>query len=92
MGSPISGTMAEIFPRQLENSISKHLTYTRILSFYTRYVDILLINDSTRTNTDSIVQYINSIHNSILLNPTMESANTINFLDLSITRKQTHLY
>ena len=38
MGSPISGTMAEIFLQKLENSIIKHLTDTRILSFYTRYV------------------------------------------------------
>ena len=68
MGSPISGTMAEIFLQQLENSIIKHLTDTRILSFYTRYVDdILLIYDSTRTNPDNILQYINTIHNNITL-------------------------
>ena len=92
MGSPISGTTAEIFLQKLENSFIKHLTDTRILSFYTRYVDdILLIYDSTRTSPDNILQYINTIHNNITLNPTMESANTINFLDLSITRKPTHL-
>jgi len=52
MGSPISSTMADIFLQQLENSIIKHLTDTRILTYYTRYVDdILLIYDSTRTNT-----------------------------------------
>ena len=78
--------------QKLENSIIKHLTDTRILSFYTRYVDdILLIYDSTCTNPDNILQYLNTIHNNITLSPTMESANTINFLDLSITRKPTHL-
>jgi len=52
MGSPISSTMAEIF-LQLENVIIKHLIDAKILSFYTRYVDdILLIYDSTRTNPD----------------------------------------
>jgi len=92
MGSPISGTMAEIFLQQLENSIIKHLIDTRILSFYTRYVDdILLIYDSTRTNPDSILQYIDTIHSNIQLSPTMESTNTINFLDLSITRGPTYL-
>ena len=91
MGSPVSGTMAEIFLQKLENSFIKHLTDTRILSFYTRYVDdILLIYDSTRTNPENILQYANTIHNNTL-SPTMESANTINFLDLSITRKPTHL-
>jgi len=33
MGSPISGTMAEVFLQQLENSIIKHLIDTKILSF-----------------------------------------------------------
>jgi len=47
MGSPISGTMTEIF-LQFENSIIKHLIDAKILSFYSRYVDdILLIYDST---------------------------------------------
>jgi len=88
MGSPISGTMAEIFLQQLENNIIKHLIDTKILSFYTRYMDdILLIYDSMRTNPDNILQYIDSIHSNIQLSPTMESANNINFLDLSITRR-----
>jgi len=53
MDLPISGTMAEIF-LQLENSIIKHLIDAKILSFYTRYVDdILLIYDSTHTFSSS---------------------------------------
>ena len=53
-GICISSTMAEIFLQQLENSIIKHLIDAKILSFYTRYVDdILLIHDSTRTNPDN---------------------------------------
>ena len=56
MGSPISGTMAEIFLQQLENTIIKHIIDAKILSFYTRYVDdILLIYDSMRTNPDNIL-------------------------------------
>jgi hypothetical protein len=92
MGSPISGTMAEVFLQHLEEAIIKHLIDATILSFYTRYVDdIFLIYDSTRTNTDSILQYINTINNSIQLSPTLESNNNINFLDLSITKKPTCL-
>jgi magnesium-transporting ATPase (P-type) len=86
MGSPISGTMAEVFLQQLENSIIKHLIDAKMLSFYTSYVDdIFLIYDSTRTNPDNILQYIDTIHSSIQLNPTMES-NDVNFLDLTITK------
>ena len=92
MGSPISSTMAEIFLQQLENSIIKHLIDAKILSFYTRYVDdILLIYDSTRTNPDNILQYVDTIHSNIQLSPTMQSENNIHFLELSITRRPTCL-
>ena len=74
MGSPISGTMADVFLQQLENSIIKHLIDAKILSFYTRYVDdIFLIYDSTCTKPENILQYIDTTHSSIQLNPTMES-------------------
>jgi len=53
--------------------------------------DILLIYDSRCTNLDNILQYIETIHSSIQLNPTMESTNTVSFLDLSITRRPTCL-
>ena len=56
MGSPISGTMAEVFLQQLEKSIIKHFIDTKILSFYTRYVDdIFLIYDYTLTNPDTAI-------------------------------------
>ena len=84
--------MAEIFLQQVENSIIKHLIDAKILSFYTRYVDdILLIYDSTRTNPDNILQYVDTIHSNVQLSPMMESENNIHFLDLSITRRPTCL-
>jgi hypothetical protein len=90
-GSPVSGTMAEVFLQHLEESTIKHLTDTKILSFYTRYVDdILLIYDSTHANQDNILQYINTIHSNIQLSLTLESNIGVNFLDLSITRNPTH--
>jgi len=92
MGSLISSTMAEIFLQQIENSIIKHPIDAKILSFYTRYVDdILLIYDSTRTNPDNILQYVNTIHSNVQLSPMMESENNFHFLDLSITRRPTCL-
>jgi hypothetical protein len=92
MGTPISGTMAQVFLQHLEKTIIKHLIDTKILPFYTRYVDdILLICDSTHTNADNILQYIGTIHHSIQFSPTLESNNKVHFLDLSITRKPTCL-
>jgi len=73
MGSPISGIVAEIFLQNLENTHVKHLIEAKILSYYTRYVDdILVIYDSTLTTPDSIQRYFSSIHNNIQLNSTHE--------------------
>jgi hypothetical protein len=64
MGSPISGTMAEIFLQHLENTYVKHLIEANILCFYTRYVDdILVIYDSTLTTPDNELRYLSTIHN-----------------------------
>jgi hypothetical protein len=48
MGSPISGTMAEIFIQHLEDSFIKHLLDSKSITFYSRYVDdIFIIYDSS---------------------------------------------
>jgi hypothetical protein len=92
MGSPISGTMAEIFLQNLENTHIKHLIDSNILAFYTRYVDdILILYDNTLTTPDSIQQYIGTIHKNIQFNPTHENNHSVNFLDLTIYRKPHHL-
>jgi hypothetical protein len=92
MGSPISGTMAEIFLQQLESTIIRHLLDDKIICFYTRYVDdILLLYDKTHTNPDIITEYVNTIHNNIQLNPSTVVNNTVNFLDISITRNPPNL-
>jgi hypothetical protein len=92
MGSPISGTIKEVFLQTLEKSVIKHLMDNRTLTFYTRYVgDIFIIYDTTKTSPDDILQHISNIHHSIQLNPTHESDNNINFLNLTITRETNHL-
>ena len=92
MGSPLSGTMAEIFLQHLENSHIKPLLDSKRISFYSRYVDdILVILDATRTNPETIVRYANSMHSNIHLSPTLETNNQISFLDLLIIRKSQRL-
>jgi len=91
MGSPISGTIAEIF-LQLEKNHIKLLIDSNYLTFYTRYVnDILIVYDSTLTTHESMLQYINTIHSNIQVNPTQETNGNVSFLDLSVTRKPTCL-
>jgi len=70
----------------------KHLIVSKNLIFYTRYIDdILIVYNSTRITPESIVQYTDTIHNNIQLNPTKETNGNICFMDLSITRKPTCL-
>jgi len=88
MGSPISGITAEIFLQHLEQSHLKFLLDSKHITIYARYVDdILIIYDASRTNLDAITKYAGSIHHGLQFNPTLESYDRINFLDLSIIRK-----
>jgi retron-type reverse transcriptase len=43
-GSPISGTMAEIFLQHLENTRVKHLVDTNHILFYARYLDDIYLS------------------------------------------------
>ena len=86
--TPISGITAEIFLRNLEQSHLNLLLDSKHITFYARYVDdILIIYDASRNNLDAITQYAVCIHHSLQFNPTLESYDWINFLDLSIIRK-----
>ena len=59
---------------------------------YARYVDnTLIIYDSTLTSPTSVQHYVDTIHGNIKLNPTHETKEKFNFLDLSITRKPASL-
>jgi hypothetical protein len=87
MGSPISNIIAEIFLQHFETLLMKQLIDTKNITYYTRYVDdILLIYNSQHTSPEMINNFINQIHPSLQLNPTHEHNNSINFLDLLITR------
>ena len=51
--------------------------------------DILVIYDSVRSNENDILNDLNSIHNKIKFTHENEINNTINYLDLTITKKPT---
>ena len=92
MGSPLSGTMAEIFLQNLEDLHIKPLLDSKYIMFYSRYVDnIVIIYDANRTNPETIIRHANSIHNNMQLSPTLEADNQISFLDLLIIRKPQQL-
>jgi hypothetical protein len=60
MGSPISGTMTEIYLQYLQTIYIKHGLDNKETVFYKRYVDdILIIYDQRKTNEEIILHQIN---------------------------------
>ena len=92
MGSSISSLVAEIFLQQYEDANIKHLLDTKKLAYYARYVDnIQIIFNMTKINLHTVNTYIDNIHSNIKLNPTHEEQNSIDFLDLKISRQLKNL-
>jgi hypothetical protein len=91
MGSPLSNNIAEILLQHHEQKLLAHLMDNRTIDYYTRYVDdILIIYNTEHTTTDTICDYVNTIHPNLIFTPTQEK-NKISFLDLLITRKDHNL-
>ena len=87
MGSPISNTIAEISLQHYESAYFKQVPDKQYIQYYTRYVDdILIIYDISKVTQEHITQQYNQIHRDIKFNPSYETKNTVNFLDLQITR------
>jgi len=87
MGSPLSNDIVKIFLQHEEQTLLNQLMDQKTTDYYTRYVDdILVIYNTDKTNTETICNYLNTIH-IIIFTPTQEQNKTINFLDLLITRK-----
>jgi hypothetical protein len=92
MGSPISALVAEILLQHYEENLLKNILDNSNIIYYNRYVDdILIIYDHSKTNNNEIEHYINNIHPELIFTATDELNNSINFLDLKITRKQKEL-
>jgi len=76
----ISGTNAEIFLQYLEHIHIRPLLDSKQILFSACYIDdILIIYDTESTNQDTLVQYTNSMHESLQFNPTQESNDCITF-------------
>jgi len=65
---------------------------TKKIVLYTRYVDvILIIYNTTIIHPHAINTQLNQIHDNIKLNPPHKNHRSTNYLDLSITSKQTNI-
>ena len=87
MGNPLSPLLAEIFMDNLEKVIHQHNLSNNFLYWY-RYVDdILACFVGTERQLQSFLNYINSIHTNIKFTLEIKQNNSINFLDLTITKQ-----
>jgi hypothetical protein len=85
MGSPISGTLAEIYLQTIEERYIKHWIENRDMVYYKRYVDdIFIIYNTNKTNERTIRNNMNSIDEHIEFKMTEEIDESINFLDMTI--------
>jgi hypothetical protein len=92
MGSPISGTIAELMLQHIESQHIKYLIETGNITYYTRYVDdIFIVHNSTKTTIEEIQSYTDHIHKNPKFTITQENNKQINFLDVLITRQEQKL-
>ena len=82
----------EIFLQHVEHFHIRPLLESKQILFYACYIDnIIIIYDTESTYQDTLVQYTNSMHDNLQFNPTQESNDCINFLDLTIITRISHL-
>jgi hypothetical protein len=87
MRSSISSTIAEIFLQHYENLFIKNGLESTSVTYYSRYVGgAFIIFNAKNTTEDTILNNMNSINNYVAFKMTEEENNTINCLDLTITR------
>ena len=92
MGSPIFGTLAEIYLQFFEQLIIKQWMEIGEITYYRRYIDdIIILFDQNKNCEDSVTNYMNNINKYLEFKLTEEENNNINYLDLSIHRNNNNL-
>lgn len=96
MGSPLSGTLANIYLNHFEKTHvnSNSNKYKNNIIYWHRYVDdVLILFNGTNRQLENLHTYINSIHTKIQFTLEKEENKTINFLDLTIKNEnQRHTF
>lgn len=92
MGSPLSGLLADIFINNLENKLFEDNQISSKIQFWNRYVDdTLVIYNDDLTDTNELLDTINELHPNITFTAEKEDNESINFLDVTITREHNRL-
>ena len=87
MGSPLSGTLAELYLQNIEQKYIKQWLDSEEIYYYRRYVDdIIILINTQKIQEEQLLNKINSINNNLTFSMTQEESNKINFLDLTLIR------
>ncbi|CAF1659013.1 unnamed protein product [Adineta ricciae] len=85
MGSPLGPLLADIFLVHLEKQLMDELNQNGLI-FWRRYVDDTFAIIEENTNPQTLLNILNSFHSSIQFTMESESAGSLSFLDINITR------
>ena len=87
--SPISSILAEVFLQHLEKTkiLTNNDRHSHKILYWHRHIDdILILYRWNKRQCEHLLTHINKIHKNITFTAEYEHNNTINFLDLSITK------
>jgi len=92
MGSPLSSILSELFLNHIENTKLRSNRHSNRILFYFRYVDdtIVLFNGTSR-QLNLLKNHLNSLHPKLQFTLEEETNKSINFLDLTIFKRQNGL-
>ena len=85
MGNPTSAILTEVFMQNLEQKYMEHLKNELGIILYIRYADDILCI-MTKNNEKEILTFLNKQHKNIQFTMELEHENTINYLDLTISK------
>ena len=89
MGSPLSPLIADIFMDNLETYFLKTPISKKHIIFWFRYVDDVLVGfNGTDRQLDIYLNTLNALHSNIKFTVEIEQTQSINFLDLNISRTE----
>lgn len=93
MGSPLSPLLSGIFMAHLEEKNFSSSTHSINKAFlWARYVDdVFCIWTSSDRQLDLFLNFINSLYHQIQFTIETEKENSLNFLDLTISKEQNNL-
>jgi len=92
MGSPISGTIAEIYLQKIKEEYIKQWLDSQEISYYKWYVDdIIILYNQNLTNEIQILEAFNKADKNLQFKMTTKENQKVQFLDLTIHREENNM-